>query len=54
MPWETVNRICKTYDVPKRDVETLLSLDEYGAAGITYFEEITQGETKLGKRSLNW
>lgn len=40
--------------MPKREVETLMSLDEYHAQGITYFEEVTQGDAMIGKRALNW
>lgn len=54
LPWETVTRISEQYGVPKRELETLMGLDEYHAAGINYFEEITQGDVKLGKRALNW
>jgi len=54
LPWDTAERVSREYSVPKRDVETLLGLDEYGASGITYFEEITQGETNLGRKTLNW
>ena len=54
MPWDTVERIVKTYDVPKRDVETLLGLDEYNARGIKFFEEVARGDVNLGKRTLNW
>jgi aspartyl-tRNA(Asn)/glutamyl-tRNA(Gln) amidotransferase subunit B len=53
LPWETVKRISETYGVIQRDVETLLGLDEYEATGIRYFEEVTQGDTKLGKRTSN-
>lgn len=54
MPWDTALRLTSHYGVAKRDVETLLALDEYDGAGITYFEEVTGGDAKLGKRAINW
>ena len=40
--------------MPKSDVETLLGLDEYTAVGVKYLDDVAQGDTKLGKRALNW
>lgn len=54
MPWDTVTRLTGHYGVAKRDVETLLALDEYEGAGIKYLEEVTGGDAKLGKRAINW
>ena len=53
LPWETVQRISESYGVIQRDVETLFGLDEYDATGIRYFEQVTQGDAKLGKRASN-
>lgn len=53
LPWETVQRISESYGVIQRDVETLLGLDEYDATGIRYFEQVTKGDAKLGKRASN-
>jgi aspartyl-tRNA(Asn)/glutamyl-tRNA(Gln) amidotransferase subunit B len=41
------------YGVLKRDVDTLLGLDEFEGAGVKFFEEVTGGEAKLGKRAIN-
>lgn len=54
MPWDTTIRLVKQYSVGQRDVETLLALDEFDGAGIRYFEEVTLGDVKLGKRAINW
>jgi aspartyl-tRNA(Asn)/glutamyl-tRNA(Gln) amidotransferase subunit B len=54
MPWDTVKRLTEVYGVSKKDVETLLGLDEFDGAGVRYFEEVTQGDSKLGKRAINW
>jgi aspartyl-tRNA(Asn)/glutamyl-tRNA(Gln) amidotransferase subunit B len=54
MPWDTVKRLTEVYGVSKKDVETLLGLDEFDGAGVRYFEEVTQGDPKLGKRAINW
>lgn len=54
MPWETVKRLTEHYGVDKRDVDTLLGLDEYTGAGVQYFEEVTGGQAKLGKKAINW
>ena len=54
MPWDTVKRLTEYYGVTKKDVETLLGLDEYDGQGIQYFEEITGGDATLGKRTINW
>lgn len=42
------------YGVPKRDVETLVGLEEYGLQGIRYFEEVIGRNEKIGKKALNW
>lgn len=44
----------KHYDVAQRDIETLLALDEFEGSGVRYFEEVTGGDAKLGKRAINW
>lgn len=54
MPWNTVKRLTDFYGVAKRDVDTLLGLDEFEGAGVRYFEEVTGGEAVLGKRAINW
>jgi aspartyl-tRNA(Asn)/glutamyl-tRNA(Gln) amidotransferase subunit B len=54
MPWDTVKRLTEVYGVSKKDIETLLGLDEFEGAGVSYFEEVTQGDPKLGKRAINW
>lgn len=53
MPWETDTRLQKDYGLNRRDVDTLLSLDEYGGAGIAYFEAVVP-EPTLGKKACNW
>ena len=53
MPWETDVRLQKDYGLSRRDVDTLLSLDEYGGAGVSYFEAVVP-EPKLGKKACNW
>lgn len=54
MPWDTVTRLTEFYGVSQKDVETLLGLDEYDGEGVRYFEEVTGGDPKLGKRTINW
>lgn len=54
MPWDTTTRLMTHYNVGQRDVETLLALDEFDGNGVKYFEEVTGGEAKLGKRAINW
>ena len=54
MPWDTVKRLTEHYGVAGRDVETLLGLDEFDGEGVKYFEEVTGGQAKLGKRAINW
>lgn len=54
MPWDTVTRLTEYYGVSKKDVETLLGLDEFDEQGIKYFEQVTGGDPKLGKRAINW
>jgi aspartyl-tRNA(Asn)/glutamyl-tRNA(Gln) amidotransferase subunit B len=54
MPWNTVKRLTDFYGVAKRDVDTLIGLDEFEGAGVRYFEEVAGGEAVLGKRAINW
>ncbi|WWD19307.1 glutamyl-tRNA(Gln) amidotransferase subunit B, mitochondrial [Kwoniella shandongensis] len=54
MPWQSVERLTTEYGVTKRDVETLLGLDEYKATGVRYFEDVAGGDKKLAKRAMNW
>lgn len=54
MPWQSVERLVKTYGVTKRDAETLLGLDEYSAQGIAYFEEVVEQDKKIAKKATNW
>lgn len=55
MPWETAARLQATYGLTRRDVDTLLSLDEYTGAGVEYFEAVAPGaDAKLGKKACNW
>lgn len=54
MPWQSVERLVKTYGVTKRDAETLLGLDEYGAQGMTYFEEVVKQDKRIAKKAINW
>ena len=54
MPWNTVKRLTEVYGVSKKDVETLLGLDEFDGTGVRYFEDVTAGDAKLGKRAINW
>jgi len=53
MPWSAIDRLQSTYGVEKRELETLLSLDEYDAAGLAYFEQVTGGDAKMGNRAIN-
>lgn len=54
MPWQTTERLVKDYGLSSKDADTLLNLDEYHAAGVRYFEEVTQGYVALGKKASNW
>lgn len=54
LPWECVARLTSTYGLERRDVETLISLDEYGGAGVTYFESAAGNNGALGKKISNW
>ena len=54
MPWQAVDRLTSTYGVTPRDVETLIGLDEYTLKGIRYYEDVSGGDAKLGKRAINW
>lgn len=44
----------KQFDLPRRDVETLVGLDEYEGQGLRYYEAVAQGDLKIGKKALNW
>ncbi|ORX38272.1 biosynthesis-related protein [Kockovaella imperatae] len=54
LPWETVDRMCTAYDVQKRDVETLIGLDEVNGQGLSYFEGVVQDDPSLGKPAMIW
>ncbi|RSH77257.1 uncharacterized protein EHS24_003565 [Apiotrichum porosum] len=54
LPWETVSRLTSTFGVDRRDVETLIGLDEYTGAGIAYFEAVVGNNAELGKKASNW
>ena len=54
MLWDTVDRLTGLYGVARRDVETLIGLDEYDAKGVKYYEDVTRGNVELGKKALNW
>ncbi|OCF40691.1 glutamyl-tRNA(Gln) amidotransferase subunit B, mitochondrial [Kwoniella heveanensis CBS 569] len=54
MPWETVDRLTSRYGVTKRDVETLIGLDEYHAQGVRYYEDVVRGDQAIAKRAMNW
>lgn len=54
MPWSTVSRLSETYGLDRRDVETLVHLDEYTGAGVVFFEEVAGGDAQLGKKVSNW
>jgi aspartyl-tRNA(Asn)/glutamyl-tRNA(Gln) amidotransferase subunit B len=54
MPWDTVTRLVERYGLAKRDAETLVGLDEYEGKGVAYFEDVVQGDVKLGKKASNW
>ncbi|WVR09360.1 glutamyl-tRNA(Gln) amidotransferase subunit B, mitochondrial [Kwoniella sp. DSM 27419] len=54
MPWRAVERLTATLGVTKRDVETLIGLDEYHAEGLAYFEEVVRGDKAIAKRAMNW
>ncbi|BEJ00419.1 hypothetical protein CcaverHIS631_0502760 [Cutaneotrichosporon cavernicola] len=54
LPWSTVSRLAKTYGLDRRDVETLVHLDEYAGAGAAFFEEAAGGDKHLGKKVSNW
>lgn len=53
MPWDTDARLQKEYGLERRDVDTLLSLDEYGGEGVDYFEAVVP-TPDMGKRACNW
>ncbi|KAK4689628.1 aspartyl-tRNA(Asn)/glutamyl-tRNA(Gln) amidotransferase subunit B, partial [Tremellales sp. Uapishka_1] len=54
MPWETLERLPREYGIEFREAETLAGLDEYGGAGVAYFEESVGGNRHLGKKAANW
>lgn len=54
MPWETVTRLTTMYGIDRRDVETLIGLDEYTGAGVAYFEAVAGSDAALGKKVSNW
>ena len=54
LPWETIDRICSTYGVQQRDVETLVNLDDMGGKGLRYFDNVVEDDKELGKIALNW
>lgn len=54
MPWSTVARLTETYGLDTRDIETLVHLDEYAGAGVTFFEEAAGGDKELGRKVSNW
>lgn len=54
MPWDTVQRLTAEFGVVKRDVETLVALDEYEGKGVAYFEQVVQGDKQIGKKASNW
>ena len=54
MPWEAADRLVQQFGVVRRDVETLIGLDEYDGLALKYFDQVTRGEEKIGKKALNW
>lgn len=56
LPWETVQRLVREYPgLEDRDVETMISLDEYHGRGVRYYEEMMSGlERRKGKKAANW
>ncbi|WWC71303.1 aspartyl/glutamyl-tRNA(Asn/Gln) amidotransferase, B subunit [Kwoniella pini CBS 10737] len=54
MPWQVVDRLTALYDVQKRDVETLIGLDEYHFEGVRYYEDVVGGDKKIAKKAMNW
>lgn len=59
LPDAVRDRLSIQYGISPTDVETLLSMDEYEAEGIKYFEEVVKGqqpgEKHLdGKKAVNW
>lgn len=54
MPWDTVERLTAEFGLVKRDVETLVALDEYEGKGVAYFEQVVQGDEQIGKKASNW
>ncbi|WRT68671.1 aspartyl/glutamyl-tRNA(Asn/Gln) amidotransferase, B subunit [Kwoniella shivajii] len=55
MPWDSVDRLMILYGVSKRDVETLIGLDEYHFLGIKYYEDVVKGDDKkIAKKAMNW
>lgn len=54
LPEETIARLTSTYGLERRDVETLIGLDEYTGAGVAFFEAVVGGDAELGKKVSNW
>lgn len=54
LPEETVARLTSTYGLDRRDVETLIGLDEYTGCGIAFFEDVVSSDTEMGKKVSNW
>jgi aspartyl-tRNA(Asn)/glutamyl-tRNA(Gln) amidotransferase subunit B len=54
MPWDTVERLTAEFGLVRRDVETLVALDEYEGKGVAYFEQVVQGDKQIGKKASNW
>lgn len=54
LPSDAIARLGATYGLERREVETLISLDEYNGAGIIYFEEVSDGKVELGRKASNW
>lgn len=49
-----MSRLSETYGLDRRDIETLVNLDEYAGGGFAYFEEVAGGDKQLGKKVSNW
>ena len=54
MPWDAIDRLMEQFNVARRDLETLVTLDGYGGQGIKYFEEVAQGDIEIGRRAISW
>ena len=53
-PWDTVDRLTSAHDLQRRDVETLVGLDEFEAQGVKYYEEVRRENPAIAKKALNW